>query len=76
MRVVREQAVQSGKPEKVVEKIVTGKIEKFYAENCLLEQAYVRDPDKTVGQLVTDAVGRIGENIKVRRYSRFVLGEE
>ncbi|MDH3629045.1 MAG: translation elongation factor Ts [Acidobacteriota bacterium] len=74
--IASDQARQSGKPDNVVEKIVQGKIEKFYKENCLMEQPYVRDPDQTVTQLVTEAVGRIGENIKVRRYSRFVLGDE
>lgn len=73
--IAREQALKSGKPEKVVDKIVEGKIEKFYAEHVLLEQPYVRDPDKTVGQLLTDAVAKIGENIQIRRFSRFVLGE-
>jgi elongation factor Ts len=74
--IAREQALKSGKPAGVVDKIVEGKLEKFYAENVLLEQAFVKDPDRTVGQLVTDAVGRIGENIRVRRFVRFVLGEE
>ena len=74
--IAREQALKSGKPESVIDKIVEGKLEKFYAETVLLEQAYVKDPDRTVGQLVTDAVSRIGENIRVRRFVRFVLGEE
>ena len=74
--IAREQALKSGKPEKVVDKIVEGKLEKFYAEHVLLEQAYVKDPDKTVGQLITEAVGRIGENIQLRRFARFVLGDE
>jgi elongation factor Ts len=74
--IAHEQALKSGKPEKIVEKIVEGKLEKFFAENVLLEQPYVKDPEKTVGQLVTEAVARIGENIQVRRFSRFVLGEE
>ena len=74
--IAREQALQSGKPEKIVDRIVEGKMEKFFEENCLLEQPYVKDPDKTVGQLLTDAVAKIGENIQVRRFVRFVLGEE
>lgn len=74
--IAREQAIKSGKPEKVVEKIVEGKIEKFYSEHVLLEQPFVRDPDKTVGQLITDSVGTIGENIQIRRFARFVLGEQ
>ena len=74
--IARDQALKLGKPEKVLDKIVEGKIEKFYAETVLLEQAFVKDPERTVGQLITDAVGRIGENIRVRRFARFVLGEE
>ncbi len=73
--IARDQALKSGKPAPVVEKIVEGKMEKFYAETCLMEQPFVKDPDKTVGQLVGESVGRIGENIQVRRFARFVLGE-
>jgi elongation factor Ts len=73
--IAKDQALKSGKPENVVEKIVEGKINKFYGEVCLLEQAFVKDPAKTVGQLLTEAVARIGENIKVARFARFVLGE-
>ncbi len=74
--IANELARKSGKPEQIVNKIVEGKIEKFYSENVLLEQAFVKDPEKTVGQLITDAVGRIGENIRLRRFARFVLGDE
>ncbi len=73
--IARQQALKSGKPAGVVEKIIDGKIDKYLAETVLLEQPYVKDSDKTVGQLVTEAVARIGENIQVRRFSRFVLGE-
>ncbi len=73
--IAQDQAAKTGKPPQVVERIVEGKIEKFFAENCLLEQPFVKDPDKTVGQLVTGAVSRIGENIQVRRFARFLLGE-
>lgn len=73
--IARAQALKAGKPENIVDKIVEGKIEKYYAENSLLEQPFVKNPDVTVGQLLTDAVARIGENIKVRRYTRYVLGE-
>ena len=73
--IARDQALKSGKPAPVVEKIGEGKMEKFYAETCLMEQPFVKDPDKTVGQLVGESVGRIGENIQVRRFARFVLGE-
>ncbi len=73
--IFREQAAASGKPANVVEKIVEGKLEKFYGEACLLEQPFVKNPDQTVGQMVTEAVAKIGENIQVRRFTRFKLGE-
>jgi elongation factor Ts len=73
--IFREQALASGKPEAVVDKIVDGKMEKFYSQTVLLDQAFVKDPDKTVQDLVTEAVARMGENIQVRRFSRFKLGE-
>ncbi len=72
----RAVAESSGKPEAVVEKIVTGKMEKFYEQNCLLEQPFVKDTNVTVGDLVTQAAARIGENIVVRRFVRFALGEQ
>ncbi len=73
--IYRAQTVQSGKPAAVVERIVAGKLEKFYSEACLLEQPFIRDPAKTVEQLVKDAVARTGENIVVRRFARFQIGE-
>jgi elongation factor Ts len=73
--IARAQALKEGKPEKIVDKIVEGKIEKFYAQQCLLEQPYVKEPDRTVEQVVQGAVARIGENILLRRFARFVLGE-
>jgi elongation factor Ts len=73
--IFREQALASGKPEKVVERIVEGKIEKYFSEFVLLEQPFVKDPDHTVGQLIAEKVGKIGENIQVRRFSRYKLGE-
>ena len=73
--IFREQALASGKPEKVVERIVEGKMEKYYSEFVLLEQPFVKDPDKTVGQLIAEKVGKIGENIQVRRFARYKLGE-
>lgn len=74
-QIFRVQAAGTGKPEAVVEKIVEGKVEKFFADICLLEQPFIKDPQRSVGQLVTDAVGKIGENIVVRRFSRFQLGD-
>jgi elongation factor Ts len=73
--IYRQQALESGKPEKVLDKIVEGKIERFYSENCLLEQAYIKDPDKKVLDIVNEAVARLGENIQVRRFARYHLGE-
>ena len=73
--IYRQQALETGKPEKVVDKIVDGKIERFYSEVCLLEQAFIKDPDKKVGDVVNDAVARLGENIQIRRFARYHLGE-
>jgi elongation factor Ts len=73
--IYRQQALESGKPEKVVEMIVQGKMDKFYAEVCLLDQAFVKDPDKTVSDVIADAIARLGENIQVRRFARYHLGE-
>lgn len=73
--IYRQQALESGKPEKVVEKIIEGKIERFYSEVCLLEQAFIKDPDKKVSDVVNEAVARLRENIQVRRFARYHLGE-
>ncbi len=70
-----DQALASGKPANVVEKIVTGKMEKYYSEFVLLEQPFVKNPDVTVAQLIAEKVGKIGENIQIRRFVRFKLGE-
>jgi elongation factor Ts len=73
--VLRRQALAEGKPERIVERMVEGRLQKFYAENCLLEQPFIKDEDKTVGQLVQEAVAKLGENIVPRRFVRFQLGE-
>jgi elongation factor Ts len=73
--IYRQQALESGKPEKVVDKIVEGKIEKFYSEVCLLEQAFIKDQDRKVVDVMNDAIARLGENIQVRRFARYNLGE-
>ena len=73
--IYRAQALASGKPEKVVERIVQGKMEKFYEEVCFLEQHFVKDPGQTVGQVVANYIGKLGENITVRRFVRFKMGE-
>ena len=73
--VLRQQALNEGKPEKIVEKMIIGRIEKYYKENCLLDQEFIKDSDKAVGQVITEAVAKIGEKIDVRRYVRYELGE-
>jgi elongation factor Ts len=73
--IVRERTLAEGKPEKVVDKIVEGRMDKFFAESVLLEQPFIKDPDKTVGELVNERIAKIGENIQVRRFARFKLGE-
>jgi len=74
--IYRNQALGSGKPEKVVDKIVEGKIEKFYHEACLLDQPFIKNDQETVGGLVTAVIAKLGENIVVRRFARFQLGED
>jgi elongation factor Ts len=73
--IYRSQALESGKPEKVVDKIVEGKMERFYSEVCLLEQAFIKDPDRKVSDTINDAITRLGEKIEVRRFARYHLGE-
>ncbi|MGA8222675.1 MAG: translation elongation factor Ts [Candidatus Acidiferrales bacterium] len=73
--VFREQAKATGKPENVIEKIVTGKMEKFYEENCLYEQHFIKDEGVTVKELIDLTIAKVGENIAVRRFSRFKVGE-
>ena len=71
-----DQARQSGKPEEIIEKMTEGRLNKFYQENVLMEQIFVKDPDKTVLDLITETVAKLGENILVSRFSRFQLGEK
>jgi elongation factor Ts len=73
--IYRTQTLESGKPEKVVDRIVDGRLEKFYSEQCLLEQGFIREPSKTIEQLVKEIVARTGENIVVRRFARFQIGD-
>lgn len=73
--IYRQQALESGKPERVVEKIVEGKMERFFSEICLLEQSFIKDPDRKVSEIIVDAVARLGENIQIRRFTRYHLGE-
>jgi len=73
--IYRQQALETGKPETVIEKIVEGKMERFYSEVCLLEQPFIKDPDRKVSAVINDAIARLGENIQVRRFARYHLGE-
>ncbi|HEX2944568.1 MAG TPA: translation elongation factor Ts [Clostridia bacterium] len=75
MNILRVQARNEGKPEKIIEKMVEGRIDKFYKEICLMEQPWIKDPDKTIKQLVTEKIATIGENINIRRFARFERGE-
>jgi elongation factor Ts len=73
--IYKAQALATGKPEAVVEKITTGKMEKFYEENCLYEQHYIKDESVTIGEMIAQAVAKLGENIAIRRFVRFKVGE-
>ena len=73
--ILRAEAATSGKPEKVVDKIVEGRLEKFFTEQCLLEQAYIKNPDITVKDFIYDNIAKLGENIAVQRFTRYQLGE-
>jgi len=74
--ILRTQALNEGKPERVVDKIVEGRLQKFYSNVCLLEQEFIKDSDKTVNDFILEKIATIGENILVKRFARFELGEE
>jgi elongation factor Ts len=73
--ILRNQALNEGKPEKIVDKMVEGRMNKYYEENCLMEQAFVKDPDKSITTLLNEKIAAIGEKISIRRFARFELGE-
>jgi elongation factor Ts len=73
--ILTEQAKASGKPEKIIEKMVEGRIQKYFEEVCLLDQKFVKDQDRAVRDIVNDAIAKLGENIRVRRFARFQLGK-
>ncbi|WP_207707011.1 translation elongation factor Ts [Heliorestis acidaminivorans] len=73
--VLRSQALNEGKPAHIVDKMVDGRIEKYYKEICLMEQSFIKNPDQTVEEMIKEAIARIGENINIRRFVRFELGE-
>ncbi len=73
--IYRAQMLEEGKPENIIDKIVDGKVEKFYKEVCLLSQQYIKDPQKTVEDVLKETIGKIGENIQIKRFARFQIGE-
>lgn len=73
--IYRAQALEMGKPEKIIDKIAEGKLNKFYKDNCLLLQPYVRDPDVTIEDVLNDIIGKTGEKITIKRFARFQIGE-
>ena len=73
--IYRAQMLEEGKPESIIDKIVDGKVEKFYKEVCLLSQQYIKDPQKTVEDVLKETIGKIGENIQIKRFARFQIGE-
>jgi elongation factor Ts len=73
--VLRQQALNEGKPEKIVEKMTIGRLEKYYKENCLLDQEFIKDSDKNIQQVINENIAKIGEKIDIRRYTRYELGE-
>lgn len=73
--VLRAQALNEGKPANIVEKMIVGRVDKYYKEVCLMEQAFIKEPDKTITQLINESIAKIGENISIRRFTRYQLGE-
>jgi elongation factor Ts len=73
--ILRTQAVDSGKPKKVIDRIVEGRLEKFFSEVCLIDQPFIKNPDQTIQNMLNEAISRIGENIAIRRFVRYQLGE-
>ncbi|HDL04705.1 MAG TPA: translation elongation factor Ts [candidate division Zixibacteria bacterium] len=73
--IYRQQALNEGKPEKIIDKIVDGKLDKYYSEVCLMDQPFVKDGDKTITDVVNETIARLGENIGIKRFTRFQLGE-
>jgi elongation factor Ts len=71
----RAQALEEGKPEKIVDRIIEGRLEKFYQDICIMEQPFIKDEDKTIQDLVNDAIAKLGENIVLRRFARYQVGE-
>ena len=75
MEIYRAQAKDQGKPDNIIDRIAARKLDKFYSEICLMEQPFVKDPDKTIENLLTETIAKLGENISIRRFTRFKVGE-
>ena len=73
--IFKEQAKSDGKPKHIIEKMIEGRLQKFYQDSCLLEQTYIKDPDKKIKDLITESIATIGENISINRFTRFAIGE-
>ena len=73
--IFKEQAESQGKPKKIIERMIEGRMEKFFQESCLLEQTYIKDPDKKIKDLITESIATLGENITINRFIRFAIGE-
>lgn len=73
--IYKAQMLEEGKPENIIDKIVEGKVEKFYKDVCLMSQPYVKDPQKTISEILKETIGKIGENIQIKRFARFQIGE-
>jgi elongation factor Ts len=73
--ILKAQAINEGKPANIVEKMIVGRVEKYYKEVCLMEQAFIKNPDKTITQLINENISKIGENISIRRFTKYQLGE-
>ena len=73
--ILRVQALNEGKPANIVEKMINGRVEKFYKEACLMEQTFIKNPDQTITQLINETISKIGENVSIRRFTRYQLGE-
>jgi elongation factor Ts len=73
--ILKQQALNEGKPANIVDRMVTGRLEKFYKEVCILEQPYIRDPEKTVQDVLKETIAKLGENITIRRFTRYQMGE-
>ncbi len=75
-RILRQQADGEGKPPEIVDRMIEGRLEKFYSQVCLVDQAYIRDADRTIDELLKEAIASVGENIQVRRFARFAVGQD